>query len=87
MNCQIFSSEVRSGAWGGSGTSDRLVGTLRFFCAVPTGLIEDQDRVCAGGHSCGDLIEMKLHGFGVAERENDSSAGSVLWAYRTEQIG
>ncbi len=60
---------------------------LEVFCAVPAGLIEDQDRVCAGGYSCGDLIEMKLHGFGVTERENESSAGSVLWAYRTEQIG
>ena len=35
---------------------------------MPAGLIEDEDRVSAGGNSCSDLIEMKLHGFGVAER-------------------
>ena len=37
---------------------------------------------------CGDLVEMKLHGFGVAERQNEGSTGSVLiGADRTEQIG
>ena len=54
---------------------------------MPSGLIEDKDRVGARGYSFGDLIEMKLHGFGVAERENEGSAGSMFWADRTEQIG
>ena len=54
---------------------------------MPAGLIEDKDCVCAGGDFCGDLVEMKLHGFGVAERQNEGSAGSVFRAYRTEQIG
>ena len=30
---------------------------------------------------------MKLHGFGVAEWENEGSAGSVFGTYRSEQIG
>ena len=64
-----------------------MLGNLEVFGAVPAGLIEDQDRVGAGGYSCGDLIEMKLHGFGVAERQNEGSAGSMFGAYRTEQIG
>ena len=54
---------------------------------MPAGLIEDEDRVGAGGYPCGDLIEMKLHGFGVAEGQNEGSAGSVFGAHRTEQIG
>ena len=54
---------------------------------MPAGLIENEDRVSAGGYSCSDLVEMKLHGFGVAERENEGSAGSVFGADRTEQIG
>ena len=54
---------------------------------MPAGLIEDKDCVRAGGYSCSDLIEMKLHGFGVAEGENEGSAGSVFGADRTEQIG
>ena len=54
---------------------------------MPAGLVEDQDRVGASGYPCGDLIDMKLHGFGVAERQNECSAGSVFGADRTEQIG
>ena len=27
----------------------------------------------AGGYSCSDLVEMKLHGFGIAERENEGT--------------
>jgi hypothetical protein len=42
---------------------------------MPAGLIEDDDRMGACGYSCGDLIEVKLHGFGVAERQNQGSAG------------
>jgi hypothetical protein len=30
---------------------------------------------------------MKLHGFGVAERENEGSAGPAFGADRTEHIG
>ena len=64
-----------------------LLGNLEFLGTVPAGLIEDEDRVSTCGHSCSDLIEMKLHGFGVAEREDESSAGSVFGTYRTEQVG
>ena len=54
---------------------------------MPAGLIEDQNRVGAGGHCCSDLIEMKLHSFGVAEGQNEGSTGSVFGANCTEQIG
>ena len=54
---------------------------------MPAGLIEDEDGVSACGHSCCDLIEMKLHGFGVAEGQNEGSTGSVFGANRSEQIG
>ena len=64
-----------------------LLGIFEFLGTVPAGLIEDEDRVSTCGHSCSDLIEMKLHGFGVAEREDESSAGSVFGTYRTEQVG
>ena len=64
-----------------------MLWNLEVFGAVPAGLIEDEDRVSAGGYSCGDLVEMKLHGFGVAERQNEGSAGSTFRADRTEQIG
>jgi hypothetical protein len=50
-------------------------------------LVEDKDGVGIGDDLCGDLVEMKLHGFGVAERQNEGSTGSVFGADRTEQIG
>src|SRR5271169_7232123 len=54
---------------------------------MPAGLIENDDRMGTGGYSCGDLIEVKLHGFGIAERQNEGSAGSMFGTYRTKQIG
>jgi hypothetical protein len=41
----------------------------------------------APGGLGGDLVEMKLHGFGVAGRQHKSSAGAALGTYRAEQIG
>ena len=87
MNCQMFSCGLSSGARGGSGRSERFLGNLEVLGAVPARLVEDQDRVGAGGYPCADLIEMKLHGFGVAERQNEGRAGSMFGAYRAEQIG
>ena len=87
MNCQMFSCGLSSGARGGNGRSERLLGNLEILGAVPASLIENQDRVRACGYSCGDLIEMKLHGFGVAERQNEGGAGSMFGTYRAEQIG
>jgi hypothetical protein len=54
---------------------------------MPAGLIENDDRVGTGGYCCGDLVEVKLHGFGVAERQNQGSTGSMFGTDRTEQIG
>ena len=55
--------------------------------AVPSGLIEDQYSVCAGGDFGGDLIEMKLHGLCVAGRQHEGGARSEFRADRTEHIG
>ena len=54
---------------------------------VPSGLIEDENGMSAGRNFRRDLVEMKLHGFGVAERKNEGGAGSTFGADRTEQIG
>ena len=45
-----------------------LLGIFEFLGTVPASLIENEDRVRACGYSCSDLIEMELHGLGVAER-------------------
>ena len=65
---------------------EREIGwNLEVFGAVPAGLVEDKDGVGTGGDPCGDLIEVKLHGFGVAERENEGRAGSMFGAHRTNR--
>ena len=60
---------------------------LELLRSVPPGLIEDDDGVRARADLGGDLVEMKLHGFAVAEGQNQCRAGSELRAYGTEQIG
>ena len=87
MNCQMFSWGLSSGERGGSGKSEMLLGSLEVFCAMPSGLIEDENGVSTGGDFGCDFVEMKLHGFGVAGRQHEGGAGSAFGAYRTEQIG
>jgi len=54
---------------------------------MPSGLIEDENGMGIGGDFRRDLVEMKLHGFGIAGRQHEGGAGSALRADRTEQIG
>lgn len=54
---------------------------------MPSGLIEDQDGVSARRDLGCDLVEMTLHGFGVADRQHQGCAGSEFGADRTEHIG
>ena len=54
---------------------------------MPSGLIEDENGVGAGGDLGGDLVEMKLHGLGVAGGQHECGTGSALRASRAEQIG
>jgi hypothetical protein len=79
MYCQMFSWLLSSGERGGRGKSEML--------AVPSGLIKQDDGVSAGSDLRCDLVEMKLHRFGVAEGEHKGGASSMFWAYRTKQIG
>ena len=54
---------------------------------MPSGLIEDENGMSAGRNFRRDLVEMKLHGFGVAGRQHEGGAGSAFGADRTEHIG
>src|SRR6516162_1700543 len=55
--------------------------------AMPAGLIEEENSVSAPSDFGCDLIEVKLHSFGVASRQHEGGAGSAVGADRTEQIG
>ena len=54
---------------------------------MPAGLIQEENGVGARSDPGGDLVEMELHGFGVAGRQHEGGAGAALRAYRTEQVG
>jgi hypothetical protein len=50
-------------------------------------LIEDENGVGAGADLGSNLVEMKLHGLGIAGGQHQGGAGATLRAYRAEQIG
>jgi len=50
-------------------------------------VIKNDDGLRAQGDFRGNLIEMKLHGFGVACRQHQRGAGATRGADRTEHIG
>jgi len=64
-----------------------VVWNLEGLGAMPPGLIEEENGVSAWSDFGCDLIEVKLHSFGVAGRQHEGGAGSAFGADRTEQIG
>ena len=60
---------------------------LENLAAMPAGLIEEYDRVRTWGDFGCDFVEMELHGFAVAGRQNEGGAGPAFGADSTEQIG
>ena len=54
---------------------------------MPPRLIEEENSVSARSDFGCDLIEMKLHSFGVAGRQHEGGTGSTFGTDRTEQIG
>ena len=54
---------------------------------MPAGLLEEEDSLSAWSDFGCDLIEVKLHSFGVAGRQHEGGAGSAFAADRTEQVG
>src|SRR6516225_493029 len=64
-----------------------VVWNLEGFGAMPPGLIEEENSVSARRDFGCDLIEVKLHSFGIAGRQHEGGAGSAFGADRTEQVG
>src|SRR5947208_15401632 len=70
MNCQMFSTGLSSGDFGGSGIKVILLGTVELGRKVPAGLIEQQNTMGSRRHRSGDLGQMQSHGGGIAARQN-----------------
>jgi hypothetical protein len=54
---------------------------------VPPGSVEQQDGVGSLRDRAGDLVEVKLHRFGVGEREGQGRARAASRTDRAEQVG
>jgi hypothetical protein len=74
--CQIFSTGLSSGHFGGSGIMVMLAG-----------LIDEKDGVGVWCDRLGDFREVQVHRFGVAEGEDQSRALALFRADGTEDIG
>src|SRR5262249_31860772 len=57
-----------------------VVWNLEGLGAMPPGLIEEENSVSARSDFGCDLIEVKLHSFGVAGRQHEGGAGSAFGA-------
>jgi len=54
---------------------------------MPAGPVEDENGVGVGGDGGADLVEVRLHGGGVAERHDDAGTLALGRADRAEDIG
>ena len=70
--------ELSSGARGGSGISETLDGVLSEL--APANRPGRNDVACARGATLAAIVEMKLHRLGVAHRQHQARAFSVLGA-------
>src|SRR5438132_12871236 len=55
-----------------------VAGNLEGLGAMPPGLIKEENSVSARSDFGCDLIEVKLHSFGVARRQHEGGAGSAF---------
>ena len=63
-----------------------LVGIDEVFGGMPAGTVQDDDRMGAGRHGRGELVEHRLHGGRAHLGENQGHAVIALGADGAEQI-
>ena len=54
---------------------------------VPSSLVEDQQRMCAGSNATANRVEVGLHGLGVGLRHDEGDAGVAARTDGAEHIG
>jgi hypothetical protein len=87
MNCQMFSTGLSAGDFGGSGKSVIVVGDGKPLRDMPSRLIKNKDGVRAGRDRKRDFSQMQRHGLAVAGGEDEPSAFSFGRADGAENIG
>ena len=62
-------------------------GPLELIGGVPSGLVEQDDGMSAGGDHAGDFLEMGLHGMGIGAGHDEGGALGLGWGHGAEEIG
>ena len=86
MNCQVFSTGLSSGDFGGSGIKV-IVGDVELGRKVPAGVIEQQNSMGSRRHRSEDLGQMQRHAGGIAARQNKTGGDPLGWASGPEDVG
>jgi len=54
---------------------------------VPSGSVDDQSGMSAGGDGTADLVEHEVHGLCVGPGHDDGGTGVTVWADGTKDVG
>ena len=84
--CQIFSTGLSSGHFGGNGIMVMLAG-MNNPAEMPSGLIQEKDGVGSWCDRLGDFREVQVHRFDIAGGQDQSRALALFRADGTEHIG
>jgi hypothetical protein len=87
MNCQTFSTGLRSWQLGGSGTRVMFGGTMSLSDRCQHGLVEEEHGVSTRRHGHRELGQMRVHRRDVAAGQDKGCALAVLGADGAEDIG
>ena len=80
-------NRIELGRLGRKGYERHVFGHLQLRGHVPPSLIDEQNGVGAGFHSQRDLLEMQLHGLGVAKWKNQTGRLAERGTDGAEDIG
>ena len=78
---------VEFGAFGRQHDDADVCGYIELSGHVPAGLIHQHDRVSAGSNGQRYLHKMQIHGFGIAEGQDQTGALAQPRADRAEDVG
>ena len=87
MNCQMFSTGLSSGDFGGMSDNRDVGGNDQSCGQMPSSLIDEQDGVGSWCDRQGDLREVQVHGLGVACGQDQGRALALFRADGTEDVG
>ena len=78
---------VQFGTFGRQRDDADIGGDIELACHVPSGLIDQHDRVSARRDGERYFGQMQRHGFGITEGQDQSGTLALFWADRAKDVG